>query len=351
MNTGGSPMRQESIGGTPAQTRSERVLEQPNEPPISEGHTSGTKEGRMEHTVEFPDTVPPTPHYSPLTGGYTPGSDEDEEEPSMDIEDSYKQGRMIEELDKDEDVILRNTSKDKGKDIMQETELSKKIKKREMIQLSLNEELAQKLYAEELAKEAARQEHEKAFSKAEVRKNMCMYLKNQGGYKQSYFKGMKYEDIRPIFERSLDTRVQSGQPVMIREEDDGISVAMDPKYDWVPSDFNLWLFIATEWEEVYLGGTTLVEKTCNNDKNLSDKVLLEHEKEDEFMVVVANETLRGRGGESFWEGGDDFEVDVLRFRTCLTDILGFIEKLEWCFEQDINNEKERFEEDEDGGEV
>nr|GEX31894.1 ribonuclease H-like domain-containing protein [Tanacetum cinerariifolium] len=40
--------------------------------------------------------------------------------------------------------------------------------------------------------------------KAEVRKNMCMYLKNQGGYKQSYFKGMKYEDIRPIFERVWD---------------------------------------------------------------------------------------------------------------------------------------------------
>ncbi|GKB09616.1 hypothetical protein Tco_0837928 [Tanacetum coccineum] len=37
-------------------------------------------------------------------------------------------------------------------------------------------------------------------------------------------------------------------------------------------------------------------------------------------------TLRGNGGESFWEGGDDFEVDVLRFHTCRTDILGFLEK-------------------------
>nr|GEX96455.1 hypothetical protein [Tanacetum cinerariifolium] len=220
----------------------------------------------MEHIVELTDTIPPTPHDSPLIGGYIPGSDEgrltlkelmdlcttlsnwvstlenelsstkavyhkafitltkrvkkletqlkqkrsravihslDEEEPSMDIEDSPKHGRMIEELDKDEDVnlvseqgevqettkpskdddeatlaetllnIKRSTTKDKGKGIMQETELPKKIKKREMIQLSLDEDLAQKLYAEELAKE--------------------------GGYKQSYFKGMKYEDIMPIF--------------------------------------------------------------------------------------------------------------------------------------------------------
>ncbi|GKF85726.1 hypothetical protein Tco_0253553, partial [Tanacetum coccineum] len=27
---------------------------------------------------------------------------------------------------------------------------------------------------------------------------------NQGGYKMSYFKGMSYEDIRPIFERVWD---------------------------------------------------------------------------------------------------------------------------------------------------
>nr|GEW64171.1 putative ribonuclease H-like domain-containing protein [Tanacetum cinerariifolium] len=92
------------------------------------------------------------------------------------------------------------------------------------------------------------------------------------------------------------------------------------------------------------------QKTYNNDKNLSE-VQLEHEKEDKFMVVVVKETLGGRGGESFWERGDDFGEDVLRFHTCLTDILGFLEKLEWWFEQDIDKEEERFEEDEDGGEV
>ncbi|GJY18202.1 putative ribonuclease H-like domain-containing protein [Tanacetum coccineum] len=56
--------------------RSERVLEKPNEPPLPEGHTSGSGEGSMEHTFELMDTVPPTPHDSPLTGGYTPRSDE-----------------------------------------------------------------------------------------------------------------------------------------------------------------------------------------------------------------------------------------------------------------------------------
>ncbi|GJR83635.1 hypothetical protein Tco_0154420 [Tanacetum coccineum] len=44
---------------------------------------------------------------------------------------------------------------------MQESEPPKKIKKREMIQIGHDEELAQKLHAKELAKSIARQEHEK----------------------------------------------------------------------------------------------------------------------------------------------------------------------------------------------
>ncbi|GJV24931.1 putative ribonuclease H-like domain-containing protein [Tanacetum coccineum] len=41
-------------------------------------------------------------------------------------------------------------------------------------------------------------------SVAEVRKNMMIYLKNQGGYKMKDFKGMRYDDIRPIFEKVWD---------------------------------------------------------------------------------------------------------------------------------------------------
>nr|GEU93741.1 hypothetical protein [Tanacetum cinerariifolium] len=222
-----------------------------------------------------------TPQYSPLTGGYTPRSDEGrlklleliniytalfnrvttlenellstkavyhkafitltkrvkkleiqlkqkrsravihfsyEEEPSLDIEDSPKHGRMIEEIDKDENVnlvseqgevhemakplkddndddatlaetllnIKRSTAKDKGKGIMQETELLKKIKKREMIQLSLNEELAQKLHAEELAKETARQEQEKILKlKKKLLRDLDFNLQQESSKKQN----------------------------------------------------------------------------------------------------------------------------------------------------------------------
>nr|GFA48370.1 hypothetical protein [Tanacetum cinerariifolium] len=76
MDTSGSPRHQDTMGGTSAQTRSKRVLAQPNEPPLTKSHTSRSGEGRMEHIAELMDTVPFTPYDSPLTGGYTPGSDE-----------------------------------------------------------------------------------------------------------------------------------------------------------------------------------------------------------------------------------------------------------------------------------
>nr|GEZ70975.1 hypothetical protein [Tanacetum cinerariifolium] len=89
------------------------------------------------------------------------------------------------------------------------------------------------------------------------------------------------------------------------------------------------------------------EKTCNSDKSLSE-IQLEHEKEDEIVVVVMKVVHECNRGESFWKEGDDFGVDVLRFITCLTDILGFLENLKWWFEQDIDNEEE---EDEEGTDI
>ncbi|GKD40662.1 hypothetical protein Tco_1260869 [Tanacetum coccineum] len=161
--------------------------------------------------------------------------------------------------------IRRSASKakDKGKAIMQESEPPKKIKKRVQVQMSIDEELAKKVFEDEQARFNAEQEarfkaeqeqeridietalelqknldereevaakeahdidwsdpsvlryhalQNRPFSVAEVRKNMCMYLKNQGGYKMSHFKGMSYEEIRPVFEKVWD-QIQSFVPM------------------------------------------------------------------------------------------------------------------------------------------
>nr|GEU34402.1 hypothetical protein [Tanacetum cinerariifolium] len=44
-------------------------------------------------------------------------------------------------------------------------------------------------------------------TEAQARKNMMMYLKNVVGFKMDYFKGMSYDDIRPIFEAKFNSNV------------------------------------------------------------------------------------------------------------------------------------------------
>ncbi|GJR83581.1 hypothetical protein Tco_0154366 [Tanacetum coccineum] len=134
--------------------------------------------------------------------------------------------------------IRRSASKakDKGKAIMQEYEPPKKIKKRaeqeqEKFDFKTALELQKKL--DEREEVAAKEAHDidwsdpsvlryhalqnRPFSVGEVRKNMCMYLKNPGGYKMSHFKGMSYEEIRPIIER-VWVQIQSFVPMDSEKE-------------------------------------------------------------------------------------------------------------------------------------
>nr|GEZ06366.1 hypothetical protein [Tanacetum cinerariifolium] len=49
--------------------------------------------------------------------------------------------------------------------------------------------------------------YRKRQTEAQVRKNMMIYLRNMDGFKMDYFKGMSYDDIRPIFEKYFNSNV------------------------------------------------------------------------------------------------------------------------------------------------
>ncbi|GJR65336.1 putative ribonuclease H-like domain-containing protein, partial [Tanacetum coccineum] len=137
----------------------------------------------------------------------------------------------------------KRTRKDKGKAIMTEPEPKKKSKKElEQERLSFaeairlqeqmdEEQRAQIARDEEIARQWDEEEGQRAMSEAksskkidwndpsviryhalkmkpktvaQARRNMVKYLKNQGNYKISDFKGMSYNEIRPIFEKVWD---------------------------------------------------------------------------------------------------------------------------------------------------
>nr|GEY62413.1 hypothetical protein [Tanacetum cinerariifolium] len=119
---------------------------------------------------------------------------------------------------------LITKSKDKGKGIM--VQEPKPLKKKQ--QVEMDEEYARKLH-KELNKDIdwdVAIDHVKQKSKedpfvqryqvikkspqteAQARRNMIMYLKNVVGFRLDYFKGMSYDDIRPIFEANFNSNME-----------------------------------------------------------------------------------------------------------------------------------------------
>nr|GEZ24343.1 uncharacterized mitochondrial protein AtMg00810-like [Tanacetum cinerariifolium] len=59
-------------------------------------------------------------------------------------------------------------------------------------------------------------------TEAQAKKNMMIYLRNVAGFKMDYFKGMTYDNIRPIFEKHFDSNVAFLQKTKEQmDEEDG----------------------------------------------------------------------------------------------------------------------------------
>nr|GEY26225.1 reverse transcriptase domain-containing protein [Tanacetum cinerariifolium] len=87
----------------------------------------------------------------------------------------------------------KNKSKDKGKGIM--VEVPKPMKKKQQAK--------EDPYVQRYQVMKKRPQTE-----AQARRNMIMYLKNTAGFRLDYFKGMSYDDIRPIFEANFNSNIE-----------------------------------------------------------------------------------------------------------------------------------------------
>nr|GEU94673.1 hypothetical protein [Tanacetum cinerariifolium] len=128
-----------------------------------------------------------------------------------------------EESTTSEIIPAETKSKDKGKWIL--VQEPKPLKKKQTIKM--DEAYARKLHVElnkyidwdvaiehvklkakdDLAIKRYQAIKRKPRTEAQARKNMMMYLKNVVGFKLDYFKGMSYDDIRPIFEAKFNSNV------------------------------------------------------------------------------------------------------------------------------------------------
>nr|GEU35887.1 hypothetical protein [Tanacetum cinerariifolium] len=109
--------------------------------------------------------------------------------------------RVLKESTTTTSIIIHSEakSKDKGKGIL--VEEPKSLKKQAQI------EQDEKKQKEDKAIKRYQVLKRKPQTEAQARKNIMIYLKNVAGFKMDYFKGMSFDDIRPIFERYFDSHV------------------------------------------------------------------------------------------------------------------------------------------------
>nr|GEX69301.1 hypothetical protein [Tanacetum cinerariifolium] len=159
--TASSLEAEQGSGDSPVQARPERLYNLPNELPLGEDKVT-TLENNLTSTkaVYNMALITLTKRVKKLEKKLKHKrrraviDSSNDEESSLDYVDSPKQGRMIKKLMKMKCKLglkQRSATKDKGKAIMQESEPPKKIKKKEMMQISLDEEITQRFYKEEQA--------------------------------------------------------------------------------------------------------------------------------------------------------------------------------------------------------
>nr|GEU76053.1 hypothetical protein [Tanacetum cinerariifolium] len=105
----------------------------------------------------------------------------------------------------DEEEVEQAAAKEKQeKDDLQKAKVLQQqyVDKNENIDWNVVVEQMQEKHIDNIKKYQSRKR--KPISIAQARKNMIVYLKNMTGYKMEHFKGMNYDNVRPIFEREYN---------------------------------------------------------------------------------------------------------------------------------------------------
>nr|GEX30666.1 hypothetical protein [Tanacetum cinerariifolium] len=179
-------------------------------------------------------------------------------------------------------------------------------------------------------KKQAQIEQNEAYTKAQARKNMMIYLKNMARFKMDYFKGMSYDDIRSIFEKYFNSNVaflEKTKEQLEEEESRALKrksksleekAAKKQKLDEEVKELKKHLqIVPNDDDDVYTEDTPLAHKT----KNFSDDFLLTtftymFEKLDVEAQVWKNQrNVHGLAKVKSWRLLESCGVHIITFTT------------------------------------
>nr|GEX89284.1 hypothetical protein [Tanacetum cinerariifolium] len=116
-----------------------------------------------------------------------------------------RRGVVIKDLEEESTIKIPNEikSKDKGKGIMIEEPKPMKKKQQDVAIDHVKQKAKEDPYVQRYQVMKKRLQTE-----AQAQRNMIMYMKNTIGFRLDYFKGMYYDDIRPLFKAKFNSNIE-----------------------------------------------------------------------------------------------------------------------------------------------
>nr|GEW22338.1 putative ribonuclease H-like domain-containing protein [Tanacetum cinerariifolium] len=155
-------------------------------------------------------------------------------------------------------------------------------------------------------------------TEAQARKNMIVYLKNMAGFKKDFFKGMSYDDIRPIFEKHFNSVVgfleksekqleeEASRALKKKSENSEQQAVKKQKFDKEVEELKKHLqIVLNDEDDVYTEATPLPLKMLND-------VRLKVEEESEVSLELLRFVRRHFGVDDV----EDFKEYNLRDYYC-----------------------------------
>nr|GEU78734.1 putative ribonuclease H-like domain-containing protein [Tanacetum cinerariifolium] len=287
-----------------------------------------------------------------------------------------RKGVVIRDPEEESTAIIPvdTNSKDKGKGIM--VKEPKPLKKKQ--QVEMDEEYARKLHEElnkdiewdvsiDHVKKKAKEDlyvqryqvmKKRPQTEAQARRNMIMYLKNVVGFRLDYFKGMSYEDIRPIFEAKFYSNIEfllKSKEQIEEEENRAIQsinetpaqkAAKRRKMNEEIADLKQHLeIVPDEDDDVYTEATPLARKVP-----VMDYEIIHFNNKPHYKIIRANRThqlsVHGQAKVKSWKLLESCGVHIITFTT--TQLILLVERryplLRFTLDQMLNAVRLRVEE-------
>nr|GEY13301.1 reverse transcriptase domain-containing protein [Tanacetum cinerariifolium] len=183
-------------------------------------------------------------------------------------------GNLLERSTQDVLMIIENKSK-KQAQIEQDEAYARELEAELNLNINWNEVIEQAKRKEKQDNVVMRYQalKRKPQTEAQARKNMMVYLKNMAGFKMNFFKGMTYNEIRPIFEKHFnsifvflekgekDLEEEASKVIKRKSETSEEKVAKKQKLDEEVKELKIHLqIVSNDEDDVYTEATPLALK-------------------------------------------------------------------------------------------